>query len=74
VTVDLDEYPNIRRLEQQLSEDESAAEFDESLGACWIASSGICRRPDGRVGRRRRLRCPAEPAPSWGISMVVGSR
>ena len=31
VTVDLDEYPNIRRLEQQLSQDESAAEFDESL-------------------------------------------
>ncbi len=31
VIVDLDEYPNIRRLEEQLSEDESAAEFDESL-------------------------------------------
>ena len=31
VTVDLDDYPNIRRLEQQLSQDESAAEFDESL-------------------------------------------
>ncbi len=31
MTVDLDEYPNIRRLEEQLSEDESAAEFDESL-------------------------------------------
>jgi hypothetical protein len=31
VTVDLDEYPNIQRLEQQLSQDESAAEFDEAL-------------------------------------------
>ena len=31
VSVDLDDYPNIRRLEQQLSQDESAAEFDESL-------------------------------------------
>jgi AcrR family transcriptional regulator len=31
VTVDLDEYPNVRRLEPHLSQDESAAEFDEAL-------------------------------------------
>ena len=31
VTVDLDEYPNVQRLESQLSQDESAAEFDEAL-------------------------------------------
>ena len=30
-TVDLDEYPNVHRLEPLLSEDESAAEFDEAL-------------------------------------------
>lgn len=30
-TVDLAEYPNIQRLEQLLSEDETAAEFDEAL-------------------------------------------
>ncbi len=31
ITVDIDEYPNVQRLEQQLTQDESAAEFDESL-------------------------------------------
>jgi AcrR family transcriptional regulator len=31
VTVDLDEYPNVQRLEPLLSQDESAAEFDEAL-------------------------------------------
>jgi AcrR family transcriptional regulator len=31
VTVDLDEYPNVQRLEPLLFQDESAAEFDEAL-------------------------------------------
>ncbi len=31
VTVDFAEYPNVQRLEEQLSQDESAAEFDEAL-------------------------------------------
>jgi AcrR family transcriptional regulator len=49
VTVDLDDYPNVQRLEPLLSQDESAAEFDEAL-------ESLLDRLEGDVVGSRRPR------------------
>jgi AcrR family transcriptional regulator len=58
VTVDLDEYPNVQRLEPHLSQDESAAEFDEALETL------LDRLERDLVASRRSRPSPTQPDPS----------
>jgi AcrR family transcriptional regulator len=59
-TVDLDEYPNVQRLEAQLTQDESAAEFDEALETL------LDRLERDLAGSRRPGPTPPSPDPSPG--------